>query len=184
MGNPNKVSPNCLKIIEEFECQGNFRNFLKAYKCPAGKWTIGMGTTRYPDGSPVLPGDVISEQRVFECVTHDVSSAEQAVFAAVKKPINQDQFDALVDFAYNVGIFNFRTSTLLAKINKDPSDPTIEKAFESWHFGGDGSQNGRDDDGDGLVDEPGEKQSLEGLLRRRRSEAWLYFNGTLKFQFT
>jgi lysozyme len=178
------VSKNCLMIIEEFECKGNFRNYLKSYLCPSGHWTIGMGTTRYPDGSPVMPGDVITEQRVFECVTHDVAATEQAVCAAVKPFINQNQLDALVVFAYNVGIPRFEGSTLLKLVNANPNNPAIAKAFESWKFGGDGSHNGKDDDGDGLIDEPGEKQRLEGLLRRRRCEAWLYFNNELKFQFT
>ena len=45
-----KVSQNCIDLIKKWEgCK------LTAYKCPAGVWTIGIGTTRYPDGRPVKP---------------------------------------------------------------------------------------------------------------------------------
>lgn len=158
-----RVSPQCLSMIEEFECGGDFMNFLTAYKCPAGKWTIGMGTTRYPSGEPVMPGDSITEQQVFEFLTYDLAAAESAVARLVTAPINQHQFDALVSFVYNLGILAFTNSTLLKVINKDPADPAIEKQFRRWIIAG------------------GKPQP--GLIRRRRSESWLYFHGELKFNF-
>ena len=150
-------------MIEEFECGGNFRNFMKAYKCPAGKWTIGMGTTRYPDGRRVMPGDVITEQQVYEYLTSDIALAESAVASAVTVYIGQQRFDALVDFVYNLGILAFKNSNLLKVINKDPGDPAIENQFYRWILAG--------------------GKPHAGLIRRRRSEAWLYFNGSLKFKF-
>ena len=158
-----RVSKNCLSLIEEFECGGNFRNFLTAYKCPAGKWTIGMGTTRYPSGERVMPGDRITEQQVFEFLTYDLCAAESAVASAVTAPINQHQFDALVSFAYNLGILAFKNSTLLKVINKNHLDPVIEKQFSRWILAA--------------------RKPLSGLIRRRQSETWLYFNGKLKFNF-
>ena len=158
-----RVSPNCLKMIEEFECGGNFLKFLSAYKCPAGKWTIGMGTTRYPDGSLVMPGDTITEKQAYEFLTHDLSLAEKAVASSVTVIISQQKFDALVDFVYNLGALAFKNSTLLKVINKDPGDPSIEKQFNRWIL---------------VTGKPN-----AGLIRRRRSETWLYFNGNLKFQF-
>ena len=150
-----RVSKDCLSLIEEFECGGNFRKFLTSYKCPAGKWTIGMGTTRYPDGSRVMPGDVITEQQAFEYVTHDLAQAENAVANSVTAVINQHQFDALVSFVYNLGALAFKNSTLLKVINLNPKDPGIDKQFGRWILAA------------------GKPQP--GLIRRRKSEAWLYF---------
>ena len=158
-----RVSPDCLKMIEYFECGGDFRQFLKAYKCPAGKWTIGMRTTRYPSGERVMPGDVITEQQVFELLTYDLAAAESAVASLVTPLIIQQKFDALVDFTYNLGILAFKNSTLLKVINKNPGDPSIDKQFARWIMAG--------------------GKPLPGLIRRRQSESWLYFNGNLKFNF-
>jgi lysozyme len=158
-----RVSKDCLALIEEFECGGDFRNFLAAYKCPAGKWTIGMGTTRYPSGQSVMPGDRITEQQVFEYVTYDLAAAESAVAHSVTAEISQQQFDAIVSFVYNLGVLAFKGSTLLKVININPADPAIEKQFRRWIMVG--------------------GKPLVGLVRRRRSEAYLYFNGSLKFNF-
>ena len=65
------------------------------------------------------------------------------------------QFDALVSFAYNVGVGNFAKSTLLKKVNANPNDPTIRSEFEKWN-----KANGR---------------VLKGLVTRRKEEADLYF---------
>jgi lysozyme len=163
MGKIVTVSSDCLKMIEEFECGGNFRKFLTSYKCPAGKWTIGMGTTRYPDGSRVMPGDAITEQQAYQFLTHDLSFAESAVAGAVTAEINQHQFDALVDFVYNLGALAFKSSTLVKVINKDPLTQGIISQFNRWILAG--------------------GKPHAGLIRRRRSESYLYFNGKLKFQF-
>ena len=158
-----RVSKDCMAIIEQFECGGNFRQFLNAYKCPAGKWTIGMGTTRYPSGERVMPGDTITEHQVFESLTYDIASSESVVNHEVTTVINQHQFDALVSFVYNLGALAFRNSTLLKIINKNPGDPSIEKQFGRWILSG--------------------GKPSAGLIRRRQSESWLYFNGELKFNF-
>ena len=160
-----RVSKNCPALLEEFECGGNFRKFLSAYQCPAGVWTIGMGTTRYPDGEPVKQGDCITEQRVFECLTHDLSTAESAVERLVTASLDQGQFDALVCFIYNLGVRAFTTSTLLKIINLNPNDPAIDRQFNRW------------------VLTSSCKQPVAGLVRRRKAESWLYFHGELKFQF-
>ena len=158
-----RVSEKCLSLIEEMECGGDFRKFLKAYKCPAGKWTIGMGTTRYPSGERVMPGDIISEHEAFEFLTYDLAAAESTVSSSVTAYIDQAQFDALVSFVYNLGALDFKNSTLLKSINKNPADPGIENQFNRWNKAG------------GI--------ELPGLIRRRRSESWLYFTGELKFTF-
>jgi lysozyme len=157
------VSENCLTLINQFECGGNVTKYLKAYKCPAGVWTIGIGTTVYPNGQRVIEGDVITEQQAYEFLRHDLAYAQQMVDSYTTDAISQSQFDSLVSFAYNAGLNALKGSTLLKKVNADPNDPAIRAQFERWVYGG------------GKV--------LPGLVRRRKAEAWLYFNGTLKFDF-
>lgn len=74
---------------------------------------------------------------------------------SLKLNINQNQFDALVSFIYNVGIGNFLKSTLLQKIKTDPNDKTIEQEFMKYRFAN--------------------KIELTGLIRRRKEEVKLYF---------
>ena len=163
MAKITRVSKNCLALIEHFECGGDFRKFLKACKCPSGKWTIGMGTTRYPSGERVMPGDVITEHEVFEYLTYDLAAAESAVARCVTARINQSQFDALVSFTYNLGALAFQNSTLLKIINKDPAGLGIETQFCRWRLAG--------------------GKPYSGLVRRRKSEAHLFIYGELKFDF-
>ena len=157
------VSDNCVKLIEQFECGGNISKYLNAYKCPAGVWTIGIGTTIYPNGQRVKEGDIITIDQAYEFLRHDLRSTQQQVDSYTTDLINQSQFDSLVSFAYNLGTNALKGSTLLKKVNINVNDPTIQQEFEKWKFA--------------------QGKELPGLLRRRKSEAWLYFNGTLKFDF-
>jgi lysozyme len=157
------VSDDCLKLIEEFECGGQIEKYLTAYKCPAGVWTIGIGTTIYPTGQRVKQGDVITVEQAYEFLRFDLRNIQQTVDSYTTDAITQSQFDSLVSFAYNVGTNGLKGSTLLKKVNLNPGDPAIEKEFNKWVYGG------------GKV--------LPGLVRRRMAESWLYFNGTLKFDF-
>lgn len=170
-----RASDKCVKLIKHFE---GFKS--TAYLCPANKWSIGFGTTVYPDGEKVQKNDIITEQYAEECLMSDLKFFEKSVEHYVTADIAQFQFDALVALTYNIGPANFATSTVLKRVNKNPFDPTIEDAW-LWFNKGNGEHNGKDDDGDGLVDEPGEKQKIEGLTRRRKSEAFLYFNDELNF---
>ncbi len=129
---------------------------LTAYQCSAGVWTIGWGTTRYPNGSVVKPGDVISEAFAEECLANDLKKFVAAVFAFVGTKLNQNQFDALVDFCYNLGENALKKSALLRKVNANASDPTIEAEFMKWVYA-----NGR---------------KSAGLATRRQAEVYLYFS--------
>jgi len=137
-------------LIKEFEgCK------LKAYQCSAKKWTIGYGNTFYEDGSSVLPGHVITQdkaEQLFELIALDFAGK---VAKLVPTHINPNQFGALVSFAYNCGITNLQKSTLLKKVNANPNDQTIKAEFLKWNKAG------------GKV--------LAGLTRRREAESNLYF---------
>lgn len=138
------------KLIKSFEgCK------LTAYKCSAGKDTVGYGNTFYEDGTPVKPGDKITQERadsLFELIANDFA---KKVDPLVTDKVTPNQFAALVSFAYNAGVGNLKASTLLKKVNANPNDPTIKDEFLKWNKAG------------GKV--------LPGLTRRREAEAALYF---------
>ena len=136
-------------LIKQFEgCK------LKAYKCPAGLNTIGFGLTFYPDGTKVKEGDVITQQQAEEYFNAVVDDFAKQVDVLVKSNVTANNFSAIVSFAFNVGIGNFRRSTLLRKVNANPKDPSIRAEFKKW------------------VRANGEV--LKGLVRRREAEAKLY----------
>lgn len=149
--NSPKISVDGLIFIAEHE---GFSD--KPYLCPAGVWTIGFGTTRYPNGSKVSKSDEkISKEIALQYLKHDVFVFEKSVDSFVDKDLTQNQFDALVSFTYNTGSEAFRKSTLLKVINANPNDQRIQKEFMKWVYGG------------------GKK--LGGLIKRRQEEANLYF---------
>ena len=171
-----KVSEGFIHHVEKFECGGDVTKYLKPYKCPAGIPTIGYGNTFYEDGTKVkLTDPTITKERAIAILKKAMDYFEKQVDAYTTDSVNQNQFDALVDFAYNAGVGSLKSSTLLKKVNTNPNDPTIANEFMKWVYGGDGTHNKKDDDGDGLIDEPGEKQKLGGLVNRRKAEAELYF---------
>lgn len=143
----NKAGADLIKSFEG--CK------LDAYKCSANKETIGYGNTFYEDGTPVKMGDKITKERaesLFELIADSFASKVKPLVTA---NVNSNQFDALVSFAYNCGIANLKSSTLLRKVNANPNDSTIAAEFEKWNKAG------------GKV--------LAGLTRRRKAEADLYF---------
>ena len=94
----------------------------KAYPDSGGKMTIGYGHL-IVSGDGVAPGDIIDPVKGTELLTRDAASAVATVNAAVTKSINQNQFNALVIFTYNVGNSAFQNSSLLGLINSgDYSD--------------------------------------------------------------
>jgi len=148
-----EVSKKCVHLVAEFE---GLR--LKAYPDPATGGepiTIGYGTTIYPDGKKVKLGDIITEEYAKSMLLHDLNTFSVKVSSLVKSNINQNQFDALVSFSYNVGVGNLKKSTLLKKVNISPNDKTISAEFMRWNRGG------------GKI--------LKGLIKRRRKESELYF---------
>ena len=90
---------------------------LVAYDDGVGVWTIGFGTTIYPNGIKVKKGDVCTEAQAKAYMAHDLKKFELAVNDAVNISLNQNQFDALVSLAYNIGTNAFKNSTLVKKLN-------------------------------------------------------------------
>ncbi len=149
-----KISENCLNLIKKWE---GF--YSEAYRCPANVPTIGYGTIRYPNGQKVNIGDIISEPVAEACLHHECAECERGVTEAVKVDINQNQFDALVSFTYNLGIGAFQRSTLLKKINAGKFDEAA-KEFDRWVH---------------ITDKKtGVKTRLEGLVNRRKDERLLF----------
>ena len=139
-----------ISIIKRFE---GLR--LRAYLCPAGLPTIGYGSTWYENGSKVKMGDVITIDRADRLLLFTVAEFEKQVDTLVTSTINANQLGALTSFAFNVGIGNFRKSTLLRLVNANPNNPAIRTELGKWT-----RANG---------------QVLKGLVTRRQAEADLYF---------
>lgn len=106
------TSPSGVDLICDFEGKR-----LNAYDDGVGIWTIGFGTTVYPNGIKVKKGDTCTEAQAKAYMANDLKKFEATVNDAVKAPINQNQFDALVSLAYNIGSSAFKNSTLVKKLN-------------------------------------------------------------------
>ena len=141
------LSPRGLALIKHFEgC------YLRAYKCPAGVWTIGWGHTGYQhnDGT-VYEGRVITPDQAEALLKHDLFAFAARVRALAEVELNEDEFNALVSFDFNTG--GFAKSTLRAKLNAGDKLGAAQE-FLRWNKAG--------------------GQVLNGLTRRRMSEKNLF----------
>ena len=139
-----RINKEGLSIIKQ--CEGCR---LKAYLCPSLIPTIGYGHT-----TGVKLGDTITQADADRYLLQDIKRFEQAVSTLVKVPINTNQFSALVSFTFNVGVGNFKSSTLLKRLNlRDYKGCSNE--FERWVYGSN-------------------KKPLEGLKKRRKLEKELF----------
>ncbi len=124
-----KLDKNGYNLITKFEGLK-----LKPYLCSAKIPTIGYGNTYYPDGKRVtLLDKEITKEYAFEIFKEVADRFAKRVDTLVTSNINQNQFNSLVSFAYNVGTGNFSSSTLLKKINKNPNDLSIKAEFLRWN---------------------------------------------------
>lgn len=147
-----KISQTGIDLIKGFEGLK-----LNAYKCPAGIVTIGYGSTFYADKSPIKMGDKLKDkQEAEELLKITLIEFEKNVSALFYNVIlKQNQFDALISFAFNLGTGALAGSTLFRKVKINPNDKTIALEFAKW------------------VNAGGKK--LPGLIRRRKAESDLYF---------
>lgn len=122
---------------------------LKAYKCSAGVWTIGYGHTK-----GVREGQTITEEQAESLLREDLRTFEVGVSSLVTVFLHQCQFDALVSFAFNVGLQALKTSTLLRRLNNREPAERVAAEFLRWNKAG------------GKV--------LAGLTRRRQAEADMF----------
>lgn len=140
-----KVSDRCINLVSEFE---GFRD--AAYLCPANVWTIGYGFTK-----GVKKGDKITRADADKRLLAELNEFSDGVSRLVKVKLSQCQFDALVSFAFNVGIGALRDSTLLRLLNSGDYIGAANQ-FQRWNKAG------------GKV--------LAGLTRRRAAEKELFLS--------
>lgn len=118
-------SPNGYKLTEQFEGLQ-----LTAYRDVAGVWTNGYGNTHN-----VVPGSTITMETAVSDLASNIEGAEFVVNRVVTVPLTQNQFDALVDFVFNLGSGNFQSSTLLRKLNSGDYTGAVEE-FPKWNHAG------------------------------------------------
>lgn len=134
-----------IKLIKEFE---GFR--AKAYRCPAGVWTVGYGTTK-----GVIRGREVSKAEAEKLLEQDILEERVPVIRdKVDVPLTNNELCALISFVYNVGNGAFARSTLLRKLNGGFTRAQVAEEFKKWNKGG------------GKV--------LAGLVRRRTAERELF----------
>ncbi len=122
-----KISPIGAKLICASE---GYRD--KAYLCEAGVWTIGYGTTVYPNGNPVKKGDICTMPQALEWFYNDITPKEKVLNNKVSVPLTQNEYDALLSLMYNIGEPRFLTSTLLKLLNQNKKD-LAAKEFLKWN---------------------------------------------------
>lgn len=137
------INQEGVNLIKEYEGL-----HLTPYRCPAGIWTIGYGHTR-----TVKSGMTITKNEADKLLSDDLQIVARIVQNLVKVPLDENQFAALVSFAFNVGIGNFENSTLLKLLNRGWYDQ-VPAQLMRW------------------VKSNGEV--LGGLSRRRAAEARLW----------
>ena len=139
------INERGLSIIKEFE---GLR--LRSYVCPAGKWTIGWGHTR-----TARPNMGITEGQADELLREDVRNFERCINRNVRVPLTNNEFSALVSWAFNIGCGAVQTSTLLRVLNQGNKTRAADELLR-WNRG------------DGRV--------LKGLIRRRQAERELFLS--------
>lgn len=141
---PVKCNDAGLGLIMRFEgCK------LQSYLCPASVWTIGYGHT----GDDVKEGMVINQAGAERFLMSDLKKFCKGVGEAVMVDLNENQFSALVCLVFNIGLYAFKNSTLLAMLNSENYLGAAAQ-FDRWNKAG------------GKV--------LEGLCKRREAERMLF----------
>ena len=121
-------------------------------------WTIGYGNTTYENGKKVQKGDKISAERAKTLFKNKLLEFSSVVNSLLTTDTTQNQFDALVSLAYNIGLGNLKRSTVLKMVNDNPNNPDISKRWVLWLSK--------------------DIKFRNGLLRRRNAEVKLYFSSS------
>jgi len=145
------IKKNVLALLEEFEGL-----YLQSYLCPSGIWTIGLGTTYYPDGSPVKPGHKCTKTQAYQWALQEIDNINKLLNSVLKVEILPYQRVALLSLIYNVGFNAFRNSRMLEKINKGDFYGAASE-FDDWIHGP-----------NGII--------LQGLVKRRVREKALFMS--------
>lgn len=140
------ASPRCIEFIKGFE---EFEPL--PYLCPARVWTIGYGTTR----GITAHTPSITEQQAYALLMGDVRKCEKTIYKLITRPLNQNQFDALVSFVYNLGGGALQRSTLRRKLNRGEIGDAANE-FLKWVRA------------EGVI--------LKGLVRRRQAERLMFLD--------
>ena len=161
----SNVDKNFVALAGYYECAGQPENpkWLNAYLDSGGVWTIGIGTIQYPNGQRVKKGDTITPQQRDEYFLYEVRNKVERVNFFTRDDISQQQFNAVVDLAYNIDTSALQKSTLLKVLNNNLTDAALINKFLGWRY-----DNGKE---------------ISGLLRRRMSDAYHYFTGKLKYDW-
>jgi lysozyme len=151
---PTTVSPSGISLVKKFEGlhKQTSEGDVRAYRCPAGRWTIGWGHCK-----GVKSGMRATVAECEQFLQEDLNEAGNVVTRLVHVPLTQHQFDALASFIFNLGQGNFAESTLLRKLNQGLYDEVPEQLMR-WNKA--------------RVD--GVLTPLKGLTRRRTAEAALF----------
>lgn len=142
------ISEKGFTLIREFEGLQ-----LEAYKDTGGVWTIGFGTIKYPNGISVKKGDMCTIQQAEQWLKNDCKWVDTCLDKNIKVNLNQNQFDALASFVYNIGETAFVKSTMLALLNEN-SLTLAASQFDRWVY-----DNGK---------------KIQGLVNRRSKEKALF----------
>jgi GH24 family phage-related lysozyme (muramidase) len=145
-----QITEEGLELIKEFE---GFRS--KAYRDAVGVWTIGYGHTSMAGAPQVTPDLIVSKTEATDILRRDVEMFAEGVRESVHVPLTDQQFSALVSFAYNVGLGGFRSSSVLKAVNARDFE-AVPRRLNLWVKAG-----GR---------------MLPGLVRRRAAEGALFMS--------
>lgn len=150
-------SQRLLSFIASFE---SFR--AQAYICPGGVWTLGIGTTRYPDNRPVRKGDTCTREQAEEWLRDEVGRIREMVLGAITWEAPEHVVDACTSFAHNIGDAGFKGSTCLKKLNAGDLKGAAAE-MQRWNKATDPAT--------------GKKRVLRGLTARRTAESDILLNG-------
>ena len=149
-----KISQEGIDLIKHYEgCPKDNAGNAISYRCAANKATIGYGSLKLIDGSPVRDNMSISMQEAEDLLAHELNEYEGYINEMVTVPLKQNEMDALVSWVFNLGPTNLKNSTLLRVLNEGKYHEVPEQ-IKRWN--------------------KVNSKVNEGLVRRRKSEALLF----------